>query len=327
MRIHTPVLLQEAVELLHCSGSGVYVDCTAGMAGHAEKILEASAPGGFLLGIDRDEEAIRYSGRRLSSFGNRFKLIRGDYRMIQSILAEQNVAAPSGILADLGASMLQFSEAGRGFSFQADGPLDMRMDRSQDLTAEHIINQASTEELIRIFREYGEERAAYRVARRLVEERQRGRIETTGQLASLLKRLLPERRNDPIHPATRIFQALRIAVNRELDGLDEFVFDAFDSLVNGGRLVVIAFHSLEDRVIKHSFQFLSAACRCSRVLMACICGGKPLSRALTSRPVRPADEEVERNPASRSARLRALEKIEGPAPRHLWKTWLAERKE
>jgi 16S rRNA (cytosine1402-N4)-methyltransferase len=297
------------------------------MAGHAEKILDASAPGGFLLGIDRDEEAIRYSERRLSSFGNRFKLIRGDYRMIQSILAEQKISAPSGVLADLGASMLQFSQAERGFSFQADGPLDMRMDRSQDLTAEQIVNEASPEELTRIFREYGEERAAYRVARRLVEERKNSPIQTTGQLASFLKRVLPERRQEAIHPATRIFQALRIAVNRELEGLDEFVFDAFDSLVNGGRLVVIAFHSLEDRIIKHSFQFLSAACRCSRVLMACICGGKPLSKTLTSRPVRPGDEEIERKPASRSARLRALEKIEGPAPRHLWKTWLAERKE
>ena len=315
------------MELLRCSGSGVYVDCTVGMAGHAEKILEASAPGGFLLGIDRDEEAIRYSGQRLSGFGNRVRLIRADYRMIHRILAEQTIAAPSGILADLGASMLQFTQPGRGFSFQADGALDMRMDRTQDLTAARIVNEASAEELTRIFREYGEERAARRIAQRLVEARQLAPIQTTGQLAALLKRLLPERRNETIHPATRIFQALRIAVNSELDGLDEFIFDAFDSLAHGGRLVVIAFHSLEDRIIKHSFQFLSAACRCSRVLMACICGGKPLSKTLTTRPVRPGAEEVGRNPASRSARLRAIEKIDGQAPRHLWKTWLAERKE
>ncbi|HSP06945.1 MAG TPA: 16S rRNA (cytosine(1402)-N(4))-methyltransferase RsmH, partial [Acidobacteriota bacterium] len=287
---------------------------------------EASAPGGFLLAIDRDEDAIRYSQQRLSRFGNRFKLIRGDYRMIQRILAEQEIGQPAGVLADLGASMLQFSQPERGFSFQAEGPLDMRMDRGQSLTAEQIINQAPLEELSRIFREYGEERAAHRVARRIVEERQSKPIRTTGELASFLKRVLPERRRQSIHPATRIFQALRIAVNRELEGLDEFVFDAFDSLVQGGRLVVIAFHSLEDRIIKHSFQFLSAACRCSRALMSCVCGGKPLSRTLTPRPVAPPEEEIERNPASRSARLRALEKIEGPVPRQLWKVWLEERK-
>lgn len=247
--------------------------------------------------------------------------------MIRTILEEQHLPEPKAILADLGASMLQFSEADRGFSFQSEGPLDMRMDRSQDLTAEQIVNGASVEELTRVFREYGEEKGAYRIARRLVEERAKSPIRTTTQLSSLIRRITPQRFRETIHPATRVFQALRIAVNRELEGLDEFVFDAFDSLVNGGRLAVISFHSLEDRTIKNTLQFLSAACRCSKTLMACLCGGKPLSKTLTPKPVRPGDEEIAKNPASRSARLRAMEKISGPAPRDLWKTWLEERKQ
>lgn len=315
------------MELLHCNNTGVYVDCTAGMAGHAERILEASAPGGFLLGIDRDEEAIRFSEQRLSRFGNRFRLVHGDYRMISTMIAEQQLAAPSGILADLGASMLQFTQSERGFSFQNEGPLDMRMDRRQDLTAAEIVNTSSVQELTQIFREYGEEKFAFKIARRLAEERVKTPFQTTTQLASFIKRLIPQRNQTAIHPATRVFQSLRIAVNAELEGLDQFVFDAFDSLANGGRLVIIAFHSLEDRTIKNAFQFLSAACRCSKTLLACVCGGKPLSKNLTTRPIRPGEPEVQKNPPSRSARLRAIEKIGGTAPRDLWKTWLAERKE
>ncbi len=300
------------------------MDCTAGMAGHSEEILRASAPDGHLLALDRDEQAIAIVRQKLAPYQNRVTIVHSDYRRIGKVLEESSFGQPDGILADLGVSMLQFSDPQRGFSFQEEGPLDMRMDQSQRETAEDLISRASEEELTDILKEYGEEPAAKRIARRIVQERKTQPIQTTTELRKIIEKVIPLRHHQRIHPATLTFQALRIAVNRELEELDEFLFDAFDALVNGGRLVVIAFHSLEDRIVKQAFRFLSAACRCSIALPVCQCGGKPLSKLLTSSPVRPGEEELNENPPSRSAKLRAIEKIEGTVPRELWQTWLNE---
>lgn len=325
MRLHKPVLLEQAVQFLNCKQGGFYVDCTLGMAGHAGRILQASAPDGFLLGIDRDHDAIRFSNQKLEEYRNRVAIIQGDFRMLDTILQQSSFPPPNGILADLGTSLLQFSTAERGFSFMHDGPLDMRMDQTQELTAEEVVNTASASELKQTLREYGEERAASRIATRIVQQRATQPIRTTEQLRKLVEGVIPRRHDQKIHPATKTFQALRIAVNSELDALDTFLFDAFDALANEGRLVVISFHSLEDRIVKHVFQFLSAVCRCSKRYLQCHCGGRPLSRMLTKSPVVPDDAEMQENPPSRSAKLRAIEKIDGKAPREFWKEWLEER--
>ena len=323
--MHTPVLVKESIDFLNCRPGGFYVDCTLGMGGHAEKILEVSAPDGRLLALDRDEEAVRFAENRLISYENRLTVVHEDYRMLRGILERTQSPATDGILVDLGPSMLQFTSAERGFSFQKEGPLDMRMDRRQTLTAESIINHFSAEQLLKIIRQYGEEPAAHAITRRIIEKRTNSPIQTTAQLATIIESVKKRRPGDKIHPATKTFQALRIAVNGELEGLDKFVFDAFDSLASGGRMVVIGFHSLEDRIIKQTFQFLSAACRCPKRILQCICGGKPLSKPLTKKPVTASAEEVEANPASRSAKLRAIEKISGPAPREMWPEWLKEK--
>lgn len=325
MRLHKPVLLERAVQLLNCRDGGLYVDCTLGMGGHAERILQACAPTGFLAGIDRDQEAIEFCKKKLDACRDRVAIIQGDYRMLNAILQEHHIELPSGILADLGASLLQFTTPERGFSFMLSGPLDMRMDRTQELTAEQIINLAGAAELTRILRTYGEEKASARIASRIVQERKRQPIRTTEQLRKLVEEVVPRRRDQKIHPATRTFQALRIAVNRELEGLDTFLFEAFDALANEGRLVLIAFHSLEDRIVKQVFQFLSAACRCPKRYVQCQCSGRPLSRRLTKSPAISDSNEITKNPASRSAKLRAIEKIGGPAPRSMWNEWLKER--
>jgi 16S rRNA (cytosine1402-N4)-methyltransferase len=325
MRIHKPVLLQEAVELLDCRSGGFYVDCTAGMGGHSAKILQASSPDGVLLAIDRDEQAVSHLRQSLAQYSGRVHVVHEDYRMLNAILGSKNLPAPNGILADLGASLLQLTQPERGFSFMTDGPLDMRMDRRQELTAADVVNLESSAGLIRILREYGEEPSATRIVRKIVEERKTAPITTTGRLREIIEEVVPRHRNQRIHPATRTFQALRIAVNRELENLDQFLFDAFDSLANDGRLVIIAFHSLEDRTVKQVFQFLSAACRCSRTVPMCRCGGRPLSKQLTRKFVRPGEQEINENPASRSAKMRAIQKISGPAPRDLWQQWLKER--
>jgi 16S rRNA (cytosine1402-N4)-methyltransferase len=295
------------------------------MGGHAEKILEVSAPDGRVLALDRDEEAVRFAENRLISYENRLTVVHEDYRMLRGILDRTQLPAPDGILVDLGPSMLQFTSAERGFSFQKEGPLDMRMDRRQTLTAESILNHSSGDQLLQIIREYGEEPAARAITRKIIEERKKSPIQTTIQLAAIIESVKKRRPADKIHPATKTFQALRIAVNGELEGLDKFVFDAFDSLAPGGRMVVIGFHSLEDRIIKQTFQFLSAACRCPKRILQCICGGKPLSKSLTKKPVTASAEEVDVNPASRSAKLRAIEKISGPAPREMWPEWQKEK--
>jgi len=285
--LHEPVLLAEALELLAVRPEGRYLDGTVGLGGHAEAILRQSEPNGTLLGVDRDSEALAAAAERLRRFGDRASLVHGDYREIPKLLGRERV---DGILLDLGVSSLQLDSPDRGFSFRAEGPLDMRMDRSQGQTAAELVNRLPERELADLIYRYGEERASRRIARAIVEARRRERIATTSQLASIVRRAAGRSRRPGLDPATRTFQALRIQVNRELEGLADCLRRLADCLAPGGRLVVIAFHSLEDREVKQTFRELSGS-------------GFAL---LTKKPRSPGPEESAQNPRSRSARLRAL---------------------
>lgn len=291
---HVPVMSAEVVAALAPERGGVFVDCTLGLGGHAAAVLAAGAT--RVIGIDRDEEALVIARERLARWPGQVDFAHADFRGLGDVLDARGVPRVDGILADLGVSSLQFDGAGRGFSFQRDEPLDMRMDRSTGPTAANVIADLPEEELADVIYRYGEERFSRRIARILVEARRAGPVATTGQLAALVRRAVPRRGYSPIHPATRTFQALRIAVNRELDGLDQFVDEACGRLAPHGRLVVIAFHSLEDRVIKHTLRELVA-------------DGSRSLRLLARKAARPTEPEVEMNPRARSARLRAVERV------------------
>jgi 16S rRNA (cytosine1402-N4)-methyltransferase len=304
------VLLFEAVSLLAPERGGLFVDATLGLGGHSEAILEAS-PDTRVLGIDRDREALRLASERLSRFGSRFRAAHANFRDIARGLEEAGESAASGILADLGVSSLQFDSPERGFSFRHDAPLDMRMDASgEDETAAELLERLPEEEIARVIYEYGEERKSRRIARWIVERRERGEsLKTTSELAELVTRAVGYKRGERIHPATRTFQALRIAVNGELEGLDAFIETATDLLQGQGRLVVISFHSLEDRVVKRALRRLSGYCECDRRSPVCMCGARRAVEILTRRPLTPNEQEVEENPRARSAKLRACLKL------------------
>ncbi|HEY0172133.1 MAG TPA: 16S rRNA (cytosine(1402)-N(4))-methyltransferase RsmH [Pyrinomonadaceae bacterium] len=307
---HRPVLLFEAVGLLAPERGGLFVDATLGLGGHSEAILEAS-PDTRVVGIDLDREAIRLASERLARFGTRFRAAHANFREISRILDEAGERGADGILADLGVSSLQFDSAERGFSFRHDAPLDMRMDASgEGETAAELLERLPEEEIARVIYEYGEERKSRRIARWIVERRERGEpLKTTGELAALVARAVGYKRGDRIHPATRTFQALRIAVNGELEGLDGFVETAVDLLKTRGRLAVISFHSLEDRVIKRALRRLSGQCECERRIPVCVCGARKVVEVLTRRPLVPNEQEVDVNPRARSAKLRACLKL------------------
>ncbi len=307
---HRPVLLFEALELLDPVRGGLFVDATLGLGGHSEAILTAS-PDTRVLGIDRDHEAIRLASARLARFGTRFRAVHANFREISRILDEAGEKDVSGILADLGVSSLQFDTPERGFSFRHDAPLDMRMDASGgEETAAELLERLPEEEIARVIYEYGEERKSRRIARWIVERRERGEpIKTTGELAALVARAVGYKRGDRVHPATRTFQALRIAVNGELEGLGEFVETAVDLLETRGRLAVISFHSLEDRVVKRALRRLSGQCECGRRVPVCACGARRAVEILTRRPVVPSEQELAENPRARSAKLRACSKL------------------
>jgi 16S rRNA (cytosine1402-N4)-methyltransferase len=298
---HEPVLLEEVLRALGPKPDGLYLDCTIGGAGHAEAILKMAGGGSHLVGIDRDAQAIERGGERLKNFGGRAELHHGRFEDMKTVLAGRK---PDGILMDLGVSSFMLDDASRGFSFRFDAPLDMRMDRNQPLTAAEIVNTWPEAELVRIFRQYGEERLAPRIARRIIRERE---ITSTHQLAELVATVYPKGKQR-IHPATRVFMALRIAVNGELDDLDEALSSAAGSLAEGGRLAVISFHSLEDRIVKRAFVRLSTGCVCPPRMPICTCGKKALMKLVTKRPIAPSEEETARNPRSRSALLRVVEK-------------------
>ncbi len=292
-RVHEPVLTAEAMALLAPERGGLFVDCTVGLGGHTQALLEAGAS--KVLGLDRDRDALRMAGERLTAFGDRVELVHADYRDLPRVLDERGVAGVAGALADLGVSSMQLDAEGRGFSFRRDEPLDMRMDQSQGPTAADLLRQAGEEELANVIFEHGEERYSRRIARAIVAARRTTEIATTGQLAQLVRRAVPHRGYQRIDPATRTFQALRIWVNRELEQLDEFLGTACSRLLTGARLVVITFHSLEDRIVKHAFRALAQ--------------GRAALQVLTKRPIVPGDAEIERNPRARSAKLRAIERL------------------
>jgi 16S rRNA (cytosine1402-N4)-methyltransferase len=289
----------------------LFVDCTVGLGGHSEAILQASREA-RVLGIDRDSETLELARKRLARFAERFQAVHADFRDITRVLATAKVGLVRGIVADLGISSWQLDSPSRGFSFRHDAPLDMRMDLSSDAeTAAQLLGRLSEVEVARIIFEYGEERRARRIARLIVERRERGApVETTRDLAELTERAVGPARNRRIHPATRTFQALRIAVNGELENLDGFVAAAVDALEPNGRLVVISFHSLEDRIIKRALARLSGRCQCPPRLPACACGAQRLLRILTRRPITPGESEIAENPRARSAKLRAAEKLQ-----------------
>ncbi len=295
---HVPVLVREVVAALEPRTGGTYLDATVGGGGHAEAILEAAGPPSRLAGIDRDAEAITVARDRLRRFGDRVHLVRGDFREIPQLVSALQMEGFDGVLFDLGVSSLQLDDPSRGLSFSMEGPLDMRMNReSGTLTARELLHTLPEENLTRIIRGYGEERWARQIARRIVTARRQGSLETTRDLTAVVARAIP-RRFWPrrIHPATRTFQAIRIAVNQELEGLEEALEGAIGLLKPGGRIGVIAFHSLEDRVVKHLFRRLAAP------------GVVPGVTIITRRPVTPSPEERVQNPRARSAKLRAAER-------------------
>lgn len=296
-RLHIPVLAEEVVAGLGCRPGGVYVDCTVGYGGHAALILERSAPDGQLIGLDQDEAALRAAEERLRPYAGRVRLVRGNFQELKQQLCALGVAEVDGVMFDLGVSSAQLDEPARGFSFLADGPLDMRMDRRASLTAASLVNGLPEQELADLIYRYGEERYSRRIARAIVRAREVRPFATTLELADAVRGAVPgPYRHGRIHCATRTFQALRIAVNRELDVLEGALRDAADLLAPGGRLCVISFHSLEDRIAKQTFRALSR-------------GEAPCLSVLTKRPIVASDEERAGNPRARSAKLRVAERL------------------
>lgn len=306
---HVSVLLEETVTAVLTDPDGIYVDCTLGGAGHSHALGERLSEKGLLIGFDQDEVALEVAKKRLSDLPCRVMTIPSNFRYLKKELAERGIDAVDGIIFDLGVSSYQLDTAERGFSYMNDGPLDMRMDQHNPLSAEVVVNDYDAEELVRIIREYGEERWAKRIVEFIVDARQKERITTTGQLVSIIKKAIPAKaRQDGPHPAKRTFQAIRIEVNQELSILHDTFVDAAELLTPGGRIGVITFHSLEDRITKQTFKELSTGCICPPELPVCVCHHVATVKA-RNKAIEPSVEEIERNPRSRSAKLRVAEKL------------------
>jgi len=305
---HTPVLLDECIELLNIRPEGLYVDGTLGGGGHSAEILKRLGPGGRLYGIDRDDDAIAAATERLTGLSTRaaFRVFKGNFTQMGEFCGGER---PDGILLDLGVSSHQLDEAERGFSYRLDGPLDMRMDQSAGMSAKDVVNTYSEFELARVFREYGEERYANRIAAAICRERKKAEIAGTVELAELIKSAVPAKYlTGEGHPAKRVFQALRIEVNGELDDLKSVLDTAIELLNEGGRLVVITFHSLEDRIVKNKFRDAENPCTCPPDFPVCVCGKTPLGKVITRHPVTGSAEELAANNRAHSAKVRAFEK-------------------
>jgi len=309
--LHQSVLLEETLRVLQAQENEMFADATLGMGGHTQAILE-TAKNIRVIGIDQDMEAIGFAKERLKNFGERFQVYHANFSEIKEVLREAEIEKVDGILADLGVSSLQFDSAERGFSFRFDAPLDMRMNADDEMeTAAELLENLTEEEIANIIYNFGEERASRKIARWIVEKRKSGEpIKTTKQLADLVQRAIGRGKKDKVHPATRTFQALRIAVNRELDILEDFIRDAVDVLKKDGRLAVITFHSLEDRIVKQTFQKLSGKCFCPPRIPRCVCGAEKKIEILTRKPIAPNESEIEENPRARSAKLRACLKLD-----------------
>ena len=307
---HTSVLLEEAVESLHVSPDGIYVDGTLGGGGHSFEIAKRLSKGGRLIGINQDAAAIEAAGKRLGEFGDRVTIIQANYAMMGGKLRELGITAVNGILLDLGVSSFQLDDAQRGFTYRDEqAPLDMRMDRRRELTAREVVNSYTAADLTRILREYGEEKYAVRIAQMIDAQRKQKPIETTGELIQIIKAAIPARvRAEGRHPARRTFQAIRIEVNGELTVLEESLKEMISLLKPGGRICIITFHSLEDRIVKDAFRTAENPCICPPDFPVCVCGRKSQGRVITRKPILPSEEETERNPRSKSAKLRVFEK-------------------
>jgi 16S rRNA (cytosine1402-N4)-methyltransferase len=304
-------MLNEVIFYLNCRPGKTYVDGTLGGSGHAGAICDRITPGGVFIGIDQDLDAINHAKVTLQNYDLDIHLLHGNFIRLPEFFSQLNISAVDGILVDLGLSLNQLENSGRGFSFLKDEPLDMRMDTRSAQTAEQIVNNLAQEDLQNLFREYGEERWAKQIARNIVSIRRQKKIGTSKQLAQIVTSSIPARAasKQKIHPATRVFMALRIAVNQELENIKAFMDCAVDYLNPGGRLCVLSFHSLEDRIVKQRLKVLEKGCTCPPRLPQCVCGQKPQIRLLTKKVARPTEEEVTANPMARSTRLRAAEKI------------------
>lgn len=303
---HKSVMLEETIEGLSIKPDGIYVDGTMGGAGHSKEIAKKISKEGLLIGIDRDEEAICVAKERLKEFSN-IKFVHDNHDNIKNILEELNIAGVDGILLDLGVSSYQLDERNRGFSYMKDATLDMRMDKTQKLTAKKVVNEYSEEKLSKIIFEYGEEKFARAISRKIVEYRKNKEIETTDELVKIIEEVVP-RKNKEGHPAKRTFQAIRIEVNDEIKPLYQTIIDSIDVLNPGGRLCVITFHSLEDRAVKNAFNDSKGKCTCPPDLPYCVCGAKSKGKIITKKPLLPNEAEMLENSRSKSAKLRIFEK-------------------
>jgi 16S rRNA (cytosine1402-N4)-methyltransferase len=309
-REHVPVLVQEVVHYIHSREGGIYVDATIGSGGHAVALLETYPDIGMLIGIDRDADAVACARKNLAAFHNRAVVFQGNFKQIKTILSNNNIDTVDGIMFDLGVSSMQLENPSRGFSFMSDGPLDMRMDQTTSLQAKDLINSLSERDMEQLLRTCGEERWAKRIARQILKRREHQPIETTRDLSDLVLGAIPARYYPrTIHPATKTFQAFRITVNDELKSLESGLDAAIDLLTTGGRLCAISFHSLEDRIVKHTFQLWEKSCTCPPRTPVCICGTVQKARVITRKPVAPNDEELQANPRARSAKLRVAERV------------------
>ena len=308
---HIPVMLPQVLHYLNCKQGKIYVDCTLGGSGHARAICEKIVPDGVLIGIDQDIDAIQNATKVLKQFDLSIHLFHENFVHLPELLRQLRIAAVDGILLDLGISLHQLESSGRGFSFNKEEPLDMRMNIAASTKAEDLINSMEEKSLRNIFQEYGEERWAGQIARKIVKQRQRKAIRSSAELAQIICDAVPKKAsfNQKIHPATRVFMALRIAVNRELERLDLFMENVADLLNPKGRLCVLSFHSLEDRIVKHRIKALEKTCVCPPDFPICVCTQKKIVRSLTKKVVRPTKDEIEINPMARSSKLRAFEKI------------------
>lgn len=307
---HVTVLLNETVGGLNIKPDGIYVDGTLGGGGHSEAICKQLGENGLLIGIDQDEDALKAAKERLEPYANRTLFVHNNFSNIKEVLESLEIEAIDGMMMDLGVSSYQLDEAERGFSYMNTGKLDMRMDRTQEFSAYEVVNSYTKEELFRIIKDYGEERWAKRVAEFIVDARQEKPVETTEELVSIIKKAIPAgARKDGPHPAKRTFQAIRIEVNNELGILTETIKDITDVLNPEGRISIITFHSLEDRIVKNAFRDLSKGCKCPPELPICVCNSKPLLKVITRKPVAPSDQEIEANPRARSAKLRVAERL------------------
>ena len=306
---HTSVLMEPSNEQLQIRPNGIYVDGTLGGGGHSYHIAERLTEDGRLIGIDRDEDAICAASKRLEPFTDRVTIVKNNYGNIREVLDRLEISQVDGILLDLGVSSYQLDTAERGFSYMADAPLDMRMDREESRTAWDIVNTYSEQELFRVIRDYGEDRFAKNIAKHIVKQREEKPVETTGELVKIIQGAIPMKvQKTGGHPAKRTFQAIRIELNRELTVIDEVIDTMIDVLKPGGRLCIITFHSLEDRIVKSRFRTAENPCICPREFPVCVCGRKSKGHVVTRKPILPSETEMEENPRARSAKLRVFEK-------------------